>query len=266
MPRLDNNNQVIGLVHVIRDITERKRVEEALQRTEQMKMVGEWATGLVHEIKNPLAGIKGSVEVMVDEVSIREDDRAILHQAVGEIKRIESLLKNLLNFAKPPTPQLTVIDLNDILDKTIAFAMRYPSLLADTATAINVSKDFNKKLPKTMADPMQMQQVFLNLLLNAIEAMPEGGTLAVKTCYDEELNSIQIMISDTGKGIQKEMINNIFQPFFTTKRKGTGLGLAITRRLIEQHGGTIYAESNPGEGTIFNILLRVNEVKKEQVA
>jgi PAS domain S-box-containing protein len=266
MPRFDNNNHLIGLIHVVRDITERKRVEEALQRTEQMKMVGEWATGLVHEIKNPLAGIKGSVEVMVDEVSIRKDDRAILHQAVDEIKRIESLLKNLLNFAKPPKPKLALADINDILDKTIAFALRYPSSIADTTTAINVSKDFNKKLPKTMADPMQMQQVFLNLLLNAIEAMPDGGTLAVKTHYDPELSSIQIMISDTGKGIEKEMIDNIFQPFFTTKRKGTGLGLAITRRLIEQHGGTIYAESNPGEGTIFNILLQVNEVNKEQVA
>jgi two-component system sensor histidine kinase AtoS len=109
MPRFDNNNHLIGLIHVVRDITERKRVEEALQRTEQMKMVGEWATGLVHEIKNPLAGIKGSVEVMVDEVSIRKDDRAILHQAVDEIKRIESLLKNLLNFAKPPKPKISCL-------------------------------------------------------------------------------------------------------------------------------------------------------------
>ncbi|MDH3852119.1 MAG: PAS domain S-box protein, partial [Deltaproteobacteria bacterium] len=102
MPRLDRDNQVVGLIHVIRDISERKKVEDALQRAEQMKMVGEWATGLVHEIKNPLAGIKGSVEVLADEASIPEEDRAIVVQAVEEIKRIELLLKSLLNFAKPP--------------------------------------------------------------------------------------------------------------------------------------------------------------------
>jgi PAS domain-containing protein len=106
MPRFDRDNQVVGLIHVIRDISERKKVEEELQRAEQMKTVGEWATGLVHEIKNPLAGIKGSVEVLADEASIPEEDRAIVVQAVEEIKRIELLLKSLLNFAKPPEPQL----------------------------------------------------------------------------------------------------------------------------------------------------------------
>jgi PAS domain S-box-containing protein len=131
MPRFDRDNRVVGLIHVIRDISERKKVEDALQRAEQLKTVGEWATGLVHEIKNPLAGIKGSVEVLADEASIPEEDRAIVVQAVEEIKRIELLLKSLLNFAKPPEPQLARVDVNDILDKTITFALRHPSLLSD---------------------------------------------------------------------------------------------------------------------------------------
>jgi PAS domain S-box-containing protein len=130
MPRFDRDNRVVGLIHVIRDISERKKVEDALQRAEQLKTVGEWATGLVHEIKNPLAGIKGSVEVLADEASIPEEDRAIVVQAVEEIKRIELLLKSLLNFAKPPEPQLARVDVNDILDKTITFALRHPSLLS----------------------------------------------------------------------------------------------------------------------------------------
>ena len=264
MPRFDDNNEIIGIIHVIRDITERKKVEEALQRAEQMKMVGEWATGLVHEIKNPLAGIKGSVEVLASDANMAEEDRSIVTQAVEEIKRIEILLKSLLNFAKPPKPQLTLVDINEILDKSIVFALRHPSVVANSSSAINVFKDFDPNIPKAMADPMQMQQVFLNLLLNAIEAMPDGGMLATKTSYDAQLNSVQITISDTGKGIDKTLVSKVFQPFFTTKRKGSGLGLSITRRLVEQHGGHIDLESEPGKGTAFNIFLNVNSKRKEQ--
>jgi signal transduction histidine kinase len=117
-----------------------------------------------------------------------------------------------------------------------------------------------------MADPMQMQQVFLNLLLNAVEAMPNGGILATKTSYDIKLGSVQITISDTGTGMDESVKRKVFQPFFTTKRKGSGLGLAITRRLVEQHGGQIYLESDPGKGTVFNIFLQVNEKKKERAS
>ena len=103
---------------------------------------------------------------------------------------------------------------------------------------------------------MQLQQVFLNLMFNAIEAMPDGGALAVKTSYDAVLNSINIAIADTGQGIEQTMLDQIFEPFFTTKRKGSGLGLAVTRRLVEQHGGDVYVESTPAKGTVFNISLR----------
>jgi signal transduction histidine kinase len=117
-----------------------------------------------------------------------------------------------------------------------------------------------------MADPMQLQQVFLNLMLNAIEAMPDGGALAVKTAYDAVLDSINIAIADTGQGIEQSMLDQIFQPFFTTKRKGSGLGLAVSRRLIEQHGGDVYVESTPDKGTVFNISLRVQPEQKEKPA
>ena len=235
-----------------------------MQRTEQMVVLGELAAGLAHEIKNPLAGIKVSVEVLAEEQNISEEDRAVILKAIDEIKRIELLIKSLLNFAKPPKPQLTAIDVNDILDKTIIFSLKHPSLSSDTSTSINLLKDFDERLPETMADPVQLQQAFLNLLLNAIDAMPDGGTLAVKTSYHAEGNSIQIAISNTGKGIDEAVIGKIFQPFFTTKPKGTGLGLAITKRFIEQHGGDICVENNPGGGTIFNIFFPVKQLKKEQ--
>jgi PAS domain S-box-containing protein len=266
MPRFDSENQMIGLIHVIRDITERKRVEEALQRTEQLKMVGEWAAGLAHEIKNPLAGIKGSVEVLLQEPGISDEDRSIVVKAVDEIKRIELLIKSLLNFAKPPQLQLMSTDINDLLDKTISFSLKHPLLSSNSATPIKVLRNFDTRLPLTMADPMQLQQVFLNLMFNAIEAMPDGGSLAVKTSYDSTLNSIQIAIADTGKGIEKFALDQIFQPFFTTKSKGSGLGLAISRRLVEEHGGDIYVESSPNRGTVVNISLHVLQKIKEKTA
>ena len=162
-------------------------------------------------------------------------------------------------------PKLTSVDINDILDKTISFALKHPSFSSNTSTPISASKAFDKALPEVQADPMQMQQVFLNLLINAIEAMPDGGTLGMKTCYDTKPNFVQIMISDTGPGINKDIIDNIFQPFFTTKRKGTGLGLAITRRLIEQNGGHIGVESHSGQGTVFTISLDLNNAAKETI-
>jgi PAS domain S-box-containing protein len=265
MPQFDNKNEMVGLIHVVRDITERKKVDETLQRAEQMRLVGEWAAGLAHEIKNPLAGIKVSVQVLTEEPNISEEDRGIALRAIDEIRRIELLIKSLLNFAKPPQPKLVVTDVNDILDKTLSFSLKHPSLTSDQTTAINIATDFDENLPETLADPMQLRQAFLNLMLNAIQAMPDGGILAVKTRYRKKPPSIQITISDTGEGMDKHTMDNIFQPFFTTKPKGTGLGLAITKRLIEQLGGEIHAESDPGNGTAFNILLDLEQGQGEQV-
>lgn len=266
LPRFDNDNQMIGLVHVIRDITERKGVEAAMQRTEQLKMVGEMAAGLAHEIKNPLAGIKGSVEYLVQETDISEEDQDIIMKSVDEIKRIELLLKSLLNFAKPPQIRPMLIDINELFEKTISFSLKHPALSETSSTPINVVTDLDQNIPKTMADPMQLQQVFLNLMFNAIEAMPDGGTLTVKSLHETKANTINLSIEDTGKGMDQAMQNRIFQPFYTTKHKGTGLGLAITRRLIEQHEGHIGVKSAPNKGTVFNIFLPVVSVEKEWIA
>ncbi|MCK5505609.1 MAG: PAS domain S-box protein [Thermodesulfovibrionia bacterium] len=248
-----------------RDISERKQIYEALRRSEQMKIVGEWSARLAHEIKNSLAGIKISVEVLVEELSMPEEDKVLTLKAVEEIKRIEMLLKSLLNFAKPPKPHFMITDVNDILDKTIAFSLKKPSFSLNTSSKINILKDFDINLPKTMADSMQLQQVFLNLLFNASEAMQNNGELTARTCYDAKTDAIQIEISDTGKGIDDKIKGEIFEPFFTTKSKGTGLGLAITKQLIEQHEGDICFSNKPGGGTTFYISLPVKRVKEEQI-
>lgn len=244
-----------------RDITERKRTEETLQRAEQIKICGEMAVGMAHEIKNPLAGIKVSIEVLLEELNLVESDREVLVKVISEIRRLELLIKALLNFAKPPKPHFSLVDLNGILETAASFSLKNSSF-----SPIKALKDYDEHLPETMADPMQLQQVFMNLILNAAEAMPGGGTLTLKTFYDKSSSVLQIMISDTGEGITDEMKEKIFQPFFTTKSKGTGLGLAISKRLIEQHGGNIVAEGNHPKGTIFRISFPLMLKLEEEAA
>ncbi|HBH62464.1 MAG TPA: hypothetical protein DDX85_12165 [Nitrospiraceae bacterium] len=250
-------------MEIATDITERKNIEEALKRAEQMKLVGEWAAGLAHEIKNSLAGIKISVEVLGADPGIAEDDKETIYKAVDEIKRIESLLKSLLSFAKPPKLQLSTANVNDILDKTIDFSLKQPYLSSTAEDKINIRKDLGTNLPETLVDSQQLQQVFLNLLLNAKDAMKDGGTLSARSYYIADTDTIHIEISDTGLGIDDRILKKMFQPFITTKSKGTGLGLAISKRIVEQHGGSISAENKPGGGVIFYINLPVKQAEKE---
>ncbi len=245
------------ILAIDRDVTERKQAEETLQRTEQLKVAGEIATGLAHEIKNPLAGIKASIEVLSMAPFLPEEDKDILVQVIGEIKRIELLIKGLLNFARPALPQFDEIDINAVLDAVAYLVMQNPSPTAGAQRVIAVEKDYDSNLPQMTADPMQLKQVFMNLLLNAVDAMREGGTLTMKTRFDQSAHVVRVEISDTGRGVDPEVVDKIFQPFFTTKSKGTGLGLAISKRLVEAHGGRISVVRNTGGGVTFKINLPV---------
>jgi two-component system, NtrC family, sensor histidine kinase AtoS len=251
-----------GHKHILafdRDITERKRTEEAMQRTEQIKICGEMAVGMAHEIKNPLAGIKVSIEVLMQELELSNDDREVLVKVISEIKRLELLIKALLSFAKPPKPQFSLVDVQGVIEKASNFSLKTPAM-----APVEVVKDFEENLPRIMADPMQLQQVFMNLILNAVEAMPMGGRLGLTTTYDRASNLLLIIISDSGEGVSDELKGKIFQPFFTTKSKGTGLGLAISKRLIEQQKGAIFVGSNYPKGTSFTISFPVKECYNEE--
>ena len=233
-----------------------------MRRAEQMTMVGEMAAGLVHEIKNPLAGIKGAMQVFQEAADITEEEHSILSQAIDEVQRVESLMKSLLNFAKPPKPQLLPVNINDVLEATVNASIPYSSSAPDSPKAIRIVKHFDPHLPMTMVDPLEMQQVFLNLLMNAVQAMPSGGTVTATTFENAAAKEIHIEITDTGMGINDEISEKIFQPFFTTKNKGTGLGLAISKQFIEMHGGTISAEKNPAGGATFRIILPCTQAEE----
>jgi len=163
------------------------------------------------------------------------------------------LLKDLLNFARPPKPELGLVDINPLLDATLEFSVDKVGMAC--RSAIEVVRDFEEGLPAVIADYMQMKQVFLNLFLNAVEAMPDGGTLKIKTSYEKASSSVRIEVADTGKSIDDDTMDKIFQPFFTTKAKGTGMGLAISKRLIEDHGGTITLNNLPDRGAVFTIRI-----------
>ncbi len=245
------------IISVTHDVTERRKTQIMLQRVEQMKAVAEIAVGIAHEIKNPLAGIKSSMEVLHAEEACSGENNEILLKVISEIRRIETLLKNLLNFARPPKPELGMVDINPLLDATLEFSV--DKVRMAPRPAIEVVRDFEDGLPAVIADGMQLKQVFLNLFLNAVEAMPAGGTLKIKTSYEKAASSVKIEVSDTGKSINGDAMNKIFQPFFTTKAKGTGMGLAISKRLIEDHGGTITLGNLPDRGVVFTIRIPVHQ-------
>lgn len=233
-----------------RDISEKLQAEEDLQRANQFALVGQMAAGLAHEIKNPLAGVKVSLDVLADELkeTMKEEDKDLFSRIISEITRMERLLKSLLNYARPPQPQFDKIDINRLLEKSIK------NVEVTTGNGSGRRIEFINQLEPDLqpieADPAQLQQVFLNIYLNAIDAMEESGTITTETSTPGE-NQVRVAISDTGTGMSPEAVDKIFSPFFTTKSKGTGLGLSICRRLVEQHGGKIEVESRDGEGTSF---------------
>jgi len=248
------------LLTFCRDITEQLQAEEELQRANQMALVGQMAAGLAHEIKNPLAGVKVSLDVLADELELESDDHDLFARIINEINRMEKLLKNLLNYARPPQPQFDLVDMNHLLENTL----KHVEVTARGKANLSVEfeKDFTAYIPRIEADSAQMQQVFLNIFLNAIDALETQGRITTLTRSVDEA-CIQVKVSDTGKGMTEESLNKIFNPFFTTKTKGTGLGLSICKRLVEQHDGRVEVESQAGKGTSFTITLPVAQRNRE---
>jgi two-component system sensor histidine kinase AtoS len=250
------------IMAIDRDLTERRRTEEMLKRAEHFKTTGELAAGLAHEIKNPLAGIKLTMETLAAESYMLQEDRSILFKVIDEIKRIDGLIKGLLNFARPPRPHFMETDVNSILDGAAQLVMQNRTQREGVSRSIDLVKEFDPALPEIIADPMQLRQVFMNILMNAVDAIPLYGSMVLRTAFDETVCAVTVSIADSGKGIDAEVLDKIFQPFFTTKTGGTGLGLAISKRLIEELGGRISIESSVGRGTTFTITLPCNHGKE----
>jgi signal transduction histidine kinase len=225
---------------------------QQLERADRLASIGEMAAGIAHEIKNPLAGISAAVSIIRDEIPADDPRNTILSEVLQQVQRLDKTVNDLLFFGKPSLPELACIDINQIIDITFKFASQHRSVL-------NIEKriDLSPGLPPVYADSKQMQQVFLNLFLNAFQAMPGGGVLSVTTAgaFVQDREVVRIEIADTGPGIPPQILEKIFTPFFTTKAQGTGLGLPICCKLINLHNGDIRVTSDSTQGTVFTIEL-----------
>jgi two-component system NtrC family sensor kinase len=230
---------------------------QQLERADRLASIGEMAAGIAHEIKNPLAGISAAVTIIKDDLANSDPRSGILDEVLQQVQRLDKTVNDLLFFGKPSVPELACIDINDVIDKTLKFASQHRGLL-------NIVKrlNFASGLPTVFADSKQMQQVFLNIILNAFQAMSNGGTLTISTSLTtrEAKSFVRIDVADTGPGIPPQILEKIFTPFYTTKAQGTGLGLPICSKLIHLHNGEIRVTSNDEQGTIFTVELPACDV------
>ena len=253
----ENLNIMIEKLHLAKQEAEQYH-QELIQRADRMASIGELASGIAHEIRNPLAGIQGAIQILAEGFP-REDPRTqVTDEIQKQIYKLERLVKDLLNYTKPVPANYLPMDINQLVDKVLSFFITQRGRSED----FKIEKSFFSSLPKTMIDPNSMEQAFLNIILNAQKAMPEGGTFTVSTLAfpqrmddGKEAREVQIIFEDTGVGIPRENLPRIFNPFFSTRPDGTGLGLSITKNIVEQNGGKIEVKSQVHVGTKFIITL-----------
>jgi signal transduction histidine kinase len=226
-------------------------MQERLVRSERFAAIGEAASYLSHEIKNPLMVIGGLASQVERAISTHHAECRKLVIIRDEIKRLESMLMDVRDFTRPSKPQKELLDMNSAIEKTLALMENDL-----TARGINYEKLLDRRLPLVFFDPEQIKQVLINLTKNAVEAMPDGGRLVISSCLENE--HVMVSIADSGIGMSPEATRKMFDPFFTTKKRGTGLGLAVSCKIMEDHEGEISVQSKEGKGTTVTVLLPIN--------
>lgn len=229
-----------------------------MEQMDRLASVGEMAAGIAHEIRNPLAGIGGAITVLADDLGKEDPRQPILQEVQQQIQRLDKTVTDLLYYARPGEPELVPCEINELVRKTLFFVSQHPE-----ARQLNRVEELTPGLPDIWADPKQVQQMLFNVLLNAVQVMPEGGVVRVATSALDD--QVTIRVSDSGPGIPAENRDKIFNPFYTTKVRGTGLGLSICRRLAEQQGGRIYIEDRSGGGTTVVIELPTEKPSIDEV-
>ena len=242
MAIIDREDKFVGTLLMMQDLSQVKKLEKDLRRSERLAALGKMAAGVAHELRNPLSSIKGLALVLQSKFSEKNQGRETADIMVQEVERLNRSISELLDYARPQKLQKNEVDLQKLLHKAV-------SLLCIDAEAAGVKMvtDFPETVPLIHADEDKLKQVFLNLFLNGIQAMEHGGTLTVSTIKTE--NILKIIVADTGCGIASENLGRVFDPYFTTKPEGTGLGMAMSAKIVEEHGGTITLQSTPEKGT-----------------
>jgi two-component system sensor histidine kinase PilS (NtrC family) len=247
-PLRDVKNHVIGRVVNFQDLTELRRLEAQSRRSERLAMIGQLAAGIAHEIRNPLASISGSIELLRQGPSPSDDDRTLMAIVHREVQRLNVLIGDLLDYANPRPPQPVDFDLGVMVEETLQVARREPAF-----ASIEMAFAVDRPLP-LHADPAKLRQVLWNLLRNAADAAALGGH-HVRVDARRGPDATTLVVADDGPGIPADQLTRIFDPFYTTKSKGTGLGLATCHAIITEHGGHFDAVSEPGKGTRMTVSL-----------
>ncbi len=241
---------------IVRDITKRVEMEKKNRETERMAYIGKLTASLSHEIRNPLSSIKMNLQILNKTILLKGNDRKRLQISEREIKRLEGILRELLNFAKPVSLQRTPTNINHIIYSCVELLE-----IKLYRKSIDYKINIDRRLKELSADKGKIEQLIINLLLNALDSVDDFGKIIIST--SKENNNGQayfvIRVEDDGKGIPKEVLVNIFEPFYTTKTKGTGLGLANVKRIVEAHGGIVKVSNAEETGTIFEVLIPMGE-------
>jgi hypothetical protein len=252
---------VTGTLMVIENVTDRMKLEEHIQQKEKLSSIGLLAAGVAHEVNTPLAGISSYAQMLLQQLPDGDPRHRLLEKIHAQTLRASGIVNNLLNFSRIGDTMQREVNINKVLDDTLQ--LLEPQI---RNTHIQIIRSYAENPPGCRGNPSKLQQVFMNMILNARDAMPKGGSLTIKTRPVD--SSVLVEFIDTGVGIEPENITRIYDPFFTTKDvgSGTGLGLALSYGIIQEHGGRIFVESIPGEGAHFTIKLPVASVKQMQAA
>jgi PAS domain S-box-containing protein len=255
------NEKEIATIGFFHDLREELQMKQELEKTqlqllqaEKMSSLGKLAAGVAHQLNNPLGGIILFAKLLLEEYDLEEGAKEDLHRILRDAKRCRDTVKELLEFTRQTRHLMRPHDINKALTRTL-FLLESQTLFHN----ISIVKDLNASLPLVLVDIQQLYHLFMNIILNAAQAMEGKGILTVKSLLLQDENQVCIEISDTGPGISEENLPHIFEPFFTTKEegKGTGLGLSLAYRIVENHEGQIRAESRPEKGTTFSIILPI---------
>ena len=229
---------------------ELKKAQEELIQANKYKVIGELAAGIAHEIRNPLGSIQGSLEILRKDYKVEDSKYEFLNILLKEVARLNKVITDFLNYARPALPNLIETDINQLISETV--------LILSSQVAkkgVGLKTELDKNLPRIKADPSQLKQAFINLILNSLEAIEGNGQVLISTLQDK--SKVMVKFRDTGKGMSEETKGKIFTPFFSTKENGAGLGLGIVERIVQNHKGEIKVESYLGKGTTFTLIFLV---------
>jgi signal transduction histidine kinase len=246
VPFLDDRGKPYQYMAIHTDITERKRAAARLREQTTLARLGEMAAIVAHEVKNPLSGIRGALQIIGSRLPADNRDRPILKDIQERLDALNELLEDLLLFARPKEPRTAPAEVRPLIETTVGLFKRDPGMAGVSVSVLGDS-------PTVLADAEQLRRVFLNLLINAGQAMDGHGVVHVVVSSKD--GTCEIAVKDEGPGIPPEVLERMFEPFFTTKHHGTGLGLPTARRIVERHGGTLQVSSSPGGGALVLVSL-----------